>query len=235
MNDEFPFLIGRVALTDGWSIELPVACKQRFEESQMVLWRPGFTIWLSIWGHDTKASVQQRQRQFADAASTGKFDESVVQKDGRCYYSYRIDEASDDQRVAAFQGFAFAGHGHVQVSIYFDEEADARLATRVLHSTGPQPPDLEDVSVLSKACFATNMVMEDGCAVGYMYREEPDSLTDSGWRFFSGQESQEYVDNPSNTSVYPVAFVAQHDLSIIPYLSSPNGHFGRHGERFCLE
>lgn len=180
MSDEFPFMIGRVALSPEWTIDLPLAYKQRFEESQMVLWRPGFTIWMSVWGNDTNTSVEERQRQFAQAASAGKLNESVVYNDGRCYYSYRIDEESVDQRVAAFQGFAFAEHGHLQLSIYFDDEADAELATHILHSTGPERPDIEDASVLSKVCFATNMIMEDGSPVGYMYREEPDSPTDSG-------------------------------------------------------
>ena len=33
-------------------------------------------------------------------------------------------------------------------------------------------------------CFATDRITVEGAAVGYMYRESPDSATDSGWRFF---------------------------------------------------
>lgn len=37
-----------------------------------------------------------------------------------------------------------------------------------------------------------------------MYREKPsDRLSfDSGWRVFSGTETQEYADNPNNFAVY---------------------------------
>ena len=42
------------------------------------------------------------------------------------------------------------------------------------------------------ACFATDRITVDGMKVGYMYREEPDKDVDSGWRFFSGDESQDY-------------------------------------------
>jgi hypothetical protein len=77
------------------------------------------------------------------------------------------------------------------------------------------------------------MVMQDGQPVGYMYREAPDSAEDSGWRFFSGYESDEYMDDPSNTHVYPVAFVVEADSAVIPYLESASGsQFERNEDRF---
>jgi hypothetical protein len=33
-------------------------------------------------------------------------------------------------------------------------------------------------------CMATDKLTVEGMKVGYMYREEPDSEFDSGWRFF---------------------------------------------------
>jgi hypothetical protein len=72
-------------------------------------------------------------------------------------------------------------------------------------------------------CFATDKITVDGMSVGYMYREEPDEELDSGWRFFSGTEDQEYVDNPKNISLYHVNTIANYDRAIIPYLDSPFG------------
>ena len=46
-------------------------------------------------------------------------------------------------------------------------------------------------------CYATDRITVDGERVGYMYRESSDFGSDSGWRFFSGDESQEYVDDPA--------------------------------------
>jgi len=78
------------------------------------------------------------------------------------------------------------------------------------------------------ACFATDRITVDGMKVGYMYREEPDKDVDSGWRFFSGDESQEYADNPENTSIYAVNTICNYDPAIIPFLSAPIGSsFGR--------
>ncbi len=72
-------------------------------------------------------------------------------------------------------------------------------------------------------CFATDKITVDGLRVGYMYREEPDEKMDSGWRFFSGTEDQEYVDDPNNTMIYNVNTIANYDRAIIPYLDLPFG------------
>jgi hypothetical protein len=48
------------------------------------------------------------------------------------------------------------------------------------------------------SCLASDMITVAGHKVGYMYREAPDSESDSGWRFFSGDETQEYLDDPDN-------------------------------------
>lgn len=68
------------------------------------------------------------------------------------------------------------------------------------------------------SCYATDKITVDGLFVGYMYREEPRYVEDSGWRFFSGTESQDYVDNPENIMIYDVNTIANYDPAIIPYL-----------------
>lgn len=86
------------------------------------------------------------------------------------------------------------------------------------------------------ACFATDHITVDGKKVGYMYREEPDGAVDSGWRFFSGEETQEYVDDPGNTMIYDINTIANYDPAITPYLDSPIGSaFGRKGDEFLPE
>ncbi len=73
------------------------------------------------------------------------------------------------------------------------------------------------------SCFATDKITVDGMQVGYMYREQPDRAIDSGWRFFSGTEDQEYIDDLNNTMIYNVNTIANYDPAIIPYLSFPIG------------
>jgi hypothetical protein len=72
------------------------------------------------------------------------------------------------------------------------------------------------------ACIASDKITMDGLKVDYMYREEPDGELDSGWRFLSGTESQEYLDDVEHLMMYDVNTIANYDRSIIPYLLSPN-------------
>jgi hypothetical protein len=77
-------------------------------------------------------------------------------------------------------------------------------------------------------CFASDRITVDGATVGYMYREKPEGKYDSGWRFFAGDESQEYVDDPKNFAIYEVNTICNYDETIIPLLRSPYGSaFGR--------
>lgn len=71
------------------------------------------------------------------------------------------------------------------------------------------------------SCLITDRVTVDGRKIGYMYREEPDKPEDSGWRFFSGDETQEFVDDPSRIGLYAVNTAANYDPDIIPYLQTP--------------
>ena len=80
-------------------------------------------------------------------------------------------------------------------------------------------------------CIATDKITVDGLPVGYMYREEPSNDLDNGWRFFSGTEDQDYVDNPDNCCVYNTNTIANYDPAIIPYLDLPEGtHLDRNDD-----
>lgn len=82
-------------------------------------------------------------------------------------------------------------------------------------------------------CFATDMITVDGRKVGWMYRQEPDNSIDSGWRFFAGPESAEYIEDLRNTAVYDVNTIANYDPEIVPLLDAPIGSaFERHGSVF---
>jgi len=73
------------------------------------------------------------------------------------------------------------------------------------------------------SAFASDMITVDGKRVGYMYREEPDGDTDSGWRFLSGDESQAYLDDAAHLEIYDVNTIASYDPDIVPHLSAPVG------------
>ncbi len=84
----------------------------------------------------------------------------------------------------------------------------------------------EDIKSLIQpmgSCLTSDKITVEGLPIGYMYRESPEEENDSGWRFLSGTESQEYIDDPYNSMVFEVNTVANYDSSIIPYLKSRIG------------
>ena len=71
-------------------------------------------------------------------------------------------------------------------------------------------------------CFLTDRVAVDGCRVGWCYREEPEEgFPDSGWRFFSGDESEAYIADIRHTGVYDLNTVCNLDPEVIPLLDAP--------------
>jgi len=82
---------------------------------------------------------------------------------------------------------------------------------------------LKPVATGYGACLATDHIVVDGKKVGFMHRDPPQNPTDSGWRFFSGEETQTYIDDPRNLAFYDVNTVANYDLAIIPHLAAPVG------------
>jgi len=71
--------------------------------------------------------------------------------------------------------------------------------------------------------LVSNKITVDGMPVGYMYREERMDKEDSGWRFLSGTETEEYLDDPDNSKALAVNVVANYDATIIPYLKRKIG------------
>lgn len=72
---------------------------------------------------------------------------------------------------------------------------------------------------LNKKCFITKDLLNNNKKIKFMYREQPDNESDSGWRFFSGDETQEYVDDSSNLAYISLLEVIQNiDNSIEKYL-----------------
>ena len=90
-----------------------------------------------------------------------------------------------------------------------------------------------------QGCYATNRITSDGKKVGYMYREKPDSdsdFPDSGWRFFAGDETDEYSNNPDNINVFSLNTICNYDSDIIPHLDAPYGSaFIREGDKFIKD
>jgi hypothetical protein len=86
-----------------------------------------------------------------------------------------------------------------------------------------RPDQIRPLAEGHGACFASDLITVEGQKVGYLYREEPDHETDSGWRFLSGAESQAYMEDTTNFAIYDVNTIANYDPDIVPLLDAPVG------------
>lgn len=71
--------------------------------------------------------------------------------------------------------------------------------------------------------LASRRVSQDRAPVRFMYREQPDRPDDSGWRFFAGDENDEYAKNPDNITLNAVTTICEIDPDILPHLNAPHG------------
>lgn len=83
--------------------------------------------------------------------------------------------------------------------------------------------EIKPLAIGHGGCLATDRITVEGHPVRFMYREAPGNQRDSGWRFMSGFEDDAYMDNLSNHGIYDVNTIANHDPSIIPFLTSHAG------------
>ena len=86
------------------------------------------------------------------------------------------------------------------------------------------------LSVALDRCIVTNTVAKQGEPVGFLYREAPVFENDSGWRFFSSDETDEYTDDPDNFSVVSLSEITQSNPAIAALITQPEGSAWEIGE-----
>ncbi len=73
------------------------------------------------------------------------------------------------------------------------------------------------------AIYLSNKIIIEKDLPCWMYREEPEREGDSGWRVFSGNEDEAYLDNPNNFKLVSSDYLVQIDDSIKVNLLAPFG------------
>jgi len=63
-------------------------------------------------------------------------------------------------------------------------------------------------------CLAPKRLVDNHLEIKYFYSEYPDDDNDSGLRFFEGNESQEFLDNPDNIGLYDLETIIEMDSSL---------------------
>jgi hypothetical protein len=134
LHPDFPVIEGRYQMTKDWSVVLPSQFNQRVEDGDLVIWKPGFTMWIVVWGNDKSQSQEERLGWLQSDSSPAAFDKITESSDGVIRYAYRLKEESGDDREPAFYCFAIGKEGHVQMAIYFDSSGDLGAAQKIWRS-----------------------------------------------------------------------------------------------------
>jgi hypothetical protein len=101
-----------------------------------------------------------------------------------------------------------------------DEVAEARAQVDALTQGIEETPDESEAIDLPMTEYAvvSRLVATDRQKVRWMYREEPTEPADSGWRFFSGDEAENFAENPENFEFHPLDFVTEIDPAVAAHL-----------------
>jgi hypothetical protein len=100
----------------------------------LVFWRPGITVWTIVWGNDKSETEQERLEWLRGDTSPDAFDAEAVTDGDVTRYSYRLTEPRNGGVVHALYAFAIGAAGHVQMAIYFDDEADLAIGREIAGS-----------------------------------------------------------------------------------------------------
>lgn len=130
----FPIVEGDHPLTATWSIHLPERFACRVEVGQVVLWRPGLTIWLTAWNNDHGESQAKRLGVIKNSASPKRFADHESEAKNLTRYSYRLRDENEDGPVESLYGIVISNDGHLQMAIYFDNPTDEVEARQIVES-----------------------------------------------------------------------------------------------------
>ena len=134
LHPDFPVVSGDYRLSEDWALTLPAEMNSRMEGQHLVLWRPGFTVWLSLLKNCYGESIQERLQRLQSDTSPDAFGVSVRADDTPARYSYRLNEDRQEGVVYALYGFALKEDGHLQIAIEVDREADLEDAESLFNS-----------------------------------------------------------------------------------------------------
>lgn len=142
MSEDFPRVKGEYRMTREWSIGLPTEFKRRFEDDNLVIWKPGLTFWIAIWGNNKGESIEERVKRFQEESSREKKSERLEEDKGQAFYTYELkarDESREIKEYFAIHAFKVNDSGHVQIGAYADSDDDKKTAYKIIRSIKYHP------------------------------------------------------------------------------------------------
>lgn len=137
LHPDYPVVTGNYQMTDEWSVVLPEKFNRRIEDANLVLWRPGLTFWIMIWGNDKGASEEKRLASILETASGLRKEQKIERTEKLVRLTYELpdeDSSREQSSYNSISGYVIAHLGHVQISAYFDTSSARTLGYKIIHS-----------------------------------------------------------------------------------------------------
>jgi hypothetical protein len=137
LHPDFPVIEGRYRLTRDWELELPGKFNRRMEDGDMVIWRPGLTFWIAVWGAKPDTTPEGTLARILEGASPDRTDENVDRSGDLIRLTYRLREQDPDrdpEDYVSMSAYVIARSGYVQIAAYCDTSEAESAAGNVLAS-----------------------------------------------------------------------------------------------------
>jgi hypothetical protein len=105
---------------------------KRVEDGALVLWRPGFSVWLNVFGEGPKKT--SRAKRYAELKAEASSYEGKIVRDKPNEPVGLIAVRAVDGHAEAVNAFAVSDSEYVQLGIYFDDAADEAKALALTES-----------------------------------------------------------------------------------------------------
>jgi hypothetical protein len=137
LHPKFLVIEGDHPLTDGWMLTLPGRFNRRIEDHSLVIWRPGLTFWINVWGNDKKESSDARRAWILADANPKRRREQTERIGTLVRLTYELTEEAPEHsppRYTSISGYMIGPAGHVQISAYCDDPDALATGYQVIRS-----------------------------------------------------------------------------------------------------
>lgn len=110
---------GTVQITKNWRFDVSSRMLRRIENNNLIIWKPGFTIWLTTYAVQD-SDIENRVRHIEQTASPDKLKFQSVVENKLTKVRYRLIDDTDGKPQPSVYLFGLNEHQEINIAIYFD-------------------------------------------------------------------------------------------------------------------
>ncbi len=114
-----PVDTGLMSIMDIWQFEISERMTRRYDNGSLVVWKPGFTIWINSHSETVKP-VSDRIKAILGTMSTDGYDLQRSQDDCIRKIRYQLEEDRDGAVQSSMHIFGITEDQDIHISIYYD-------------------------------------------------------------------------------------------------------------------